>query len=264
MYRLETSFLIGVYVIKYFFFQVSSWFMAFCINDVRNEERPLANIRWKRLFKTSTFSYARRFLMLAIVPAADPIDMTKSDLASEWSRFKKEFFRFLERTTYIDFKSNIKLSFMEKQMCKLAWSRRKQFILTEAGGKRKKFENVVKKFDAYFGAKNNFVMAKYAFFKEKKKPGEKFNDYFQTITELAKKCQFGLLEQQLLITQVTLGHDDLSVHCWKKRIGNNYTFDGILSTIYLHYRINGFPTIFSLVSLTSRKLQLFPFLHFFL
>ncbi|XP_073965610.1 uncharacterized protein [Choristoneura fumiferana] len=64
---------------------------------------------------------------------------------------------------------------------------------------------IIKKFDAYFGAKVNITLVRYKFFTRNQEDGESIQTYLTALRLLSKDCEFGTLQEELIKDRIVCG-----------------------------------------------------------
>ncbi|XP_063370715.1 uncharacterized protein LOC134659037 [Cydia amplana] len=70
---------------------------------------------------------------------------------------------------------------------------------------------IIKKFDAYFGAKVNTTLLRYKFFTRNQEEGESIQAYVTALRLLSKNCEFSTLEDDLLKDRIVCGVRNVTV-----------------------------------------------------
>ncbi|XP_059054674.1 uncharacterized protein LOC131848758 [Achroia grisella] len=70
---------------------------------------------------------------------------------------------------------------------------------------------LLKKFDEYFGVKQNITLARYNFFMRNQEIGESINQYVTALKLLSKNCDFKILEEELIRDRIVCGIKNTTV-----------------------------------------------------
>ena len=77
-----------------------------------------------------------------------------------------------------------------------------QRIFTTLPSENAKFDDAKQVLENYFAPKRNFVSEHYKFQSRKQKPDESIDAYPTVLRELAKSCNFGVLEVEMIHNQI--------------------------------------------------------------
>ncbi|KAL9967391.1 hypothetical protein ACROYT_G025605 [Oculina patagonica] len=77
-----------------------------------------------------------------------------------------------------------------------------QRIFRTIPGEHKKLDDVQRALEEYFAPKRNVVAERYKFRSREQKPEEPIDSYLTALRELAKSCEFGALEEEMIRDQI--------------------------------------------------------------
>ena len=87
---------------------------------------------------------------------------------------------------------------------------------------RKKYKDVIKKFDAHFRVRRNVIYERAHFNKRDQKEGESAEEYVTALYELVKTCEYGTLRDEML-------RDRLVVGIWDTALSDKLQLDSTLT-----------------------------------
>ena len=129
-----------------------------------------------------------------------PFDFKRPD---EWAKWKRRFEQFLVASA-LDKDSD------ERKVSTLLYclGEEAEGVLSSTGisdESRKKYKDVISKFDAHFQARKNVIYERARFNKRDQREGETAEQYIQVLYELVESCEYGDLRDEMLRDRLVVG-----------------------------------------------------------
>ncbi|XP_069125619.1 uncharacterized protein [Argopecten irradians] len=136
----------------------------------------------------------------------DKLDFSKPE---NWEKWFQRFERFRQASGLAEKDEAIQISTLIYSMGSEADDIFTSFSLTEAN--RKKWKNVVEKFNEYFIPKRNIIFERSKFNLRKQEEGETVDSFVTALHVLADHCNFGALHDEMIRDRIVVGVRDHKV-----------------------------------------------------
>lgn len=136
-----------------------------------------------------------------------PFPLTVQNIREEWQTFKQEMEFYLIATEKDKKSDYVKVSILLNCMGKDAVKLYNTFVFDPARDGMV-YEKVLRKFDSYFTLKMNVPLMRYHFLTKRQKVGERFVEFAERVTKIAKLCDFGILERDMIRDILIVGTSD--------------------------------------------------------
>ena len=135
------------------------------------------------------------------LPAPTPFNADASDLYSEWKHWVSAPVSAFEIYSIASGLSK-KADEVQRATLLLCLGPAVQRIFNTLPGEHKSFEEVKTALDGYFAPKRNVVAERYKFWSRGQRADEPIDTYLTSLRELAKSCEFGTFEEEMIRDQI--------------------------------------------------------------
>lgn len=124
--------------------------------------------------------------------------------ADAWRRWRQQFLLFIKASGVDSENSAVQASLLINLIGPEGFDVYQTFTFTKDTDKDDVNE-VLKKFDSYFGTKENITLLRYKFFTRNQEEGESIQQYVTALRLISKKCAFLSLEEDLIKDRIVCG-----------------------------------------------------------
>lgn len=125
---------------------------------------------------------------------------TADSVSNEFNNFKRQFFNYLDANELNKKTEKVKVAHLKSGLDEEAYSVVEAFDL-----ERETVQSILDELQKYVEPKKSIIAEQFKFFKRQQAEGEPFDKFFIDLKKMAKKCEFGDQEDNLLKVRVVLG-----------------------------------------------------------
>ena len=149
-------------------------------------------------------------------------------VASDWTLWKSRFERYLRVSKIGATDETVKIDALIYHMGGQAEDLLSSFGLSDA--EKKKYDEVMKKFDGHFEGKRNVIYERARFNLRTQREGESVDDFILDLYRLADKCEYGSNKEEWIRDRLVVGVLDRRVS-EKLHLISNLTLDTAVTTV---------------------------------
>lgn len=148
----------------------------------------------------------RRRKMDNICNKPEKLNLQNGNIAENWKRFKRQFENFLIATECNEKAANIKVAMFLNMIGDEAVDVFESFNL--AADQQADYNAVITAMQNFCKPRKNTVYERYMFYQRNQNDGEQFDTFLMDIRQLARSCEFGDNENEMLRDRIVMGIAD--------------------------------------------------------